>query len=308
MNTSPKHRPRGVAAWPVAAGLAFVAVTAGCQPAGQGTRNLVLTGSAVMAPMLQEIGRRFEAGHPGVRVDVQDGGSDRGVTDTRAGLADIGMVARPLRPEENRLHAFAIARDGLAVLVHRGNLVPALTPDQVAGIYTRAITNWKEVGGNDVPITPVNQVADSAAAQLFLTYFKIRTTPLPSDLVVGNGGEAIRAVAKRPGAIGYTGVGRATADPDSPIRLLPLAGVPATLETIRAGKYPLSYPLNLVTREPPQGLTKEFLDFARSAEGREVIARFHHVLEPAEGAVPPKATTGTPTPAGRGSATTSAAP
>ena len=279
MNTSPKRRRGNVAAWPVAAGLALVAAAAGCQPAGQGTRNLVLTGSATMAPMVQEIGRRFEARHPGVRVDVQGGGSDRGAGDTHAGLADVGMVARPLRPEETRLHAFVIARDGLALIVHRSNPVPSLTPEQVARIYTRAVTNWKEVGGNDAPITLVNQGAGSAALQIFLSYFKLRTPALPTDVIVGDGGEGVQAVAGRPGAIAYVAVGRAASDAaaGAPIRLLPCAGVAATPENIRAGSYPLSRPLTLVTREPPQGLAKDFIEFARSDEVRDLIAKYHHV-------------------------------
>jgi phosphate transport system substrate-binding protein len=265
--------------WRIAAGLALAAATAGCQPVGQSTHNLVLTGSATMAPMVQEIGRRFEARHPGVRVDVQDGGSDRGAADTRAGLADVGMVARPLRPEETRLHAFVIARDGLVLIVHRSNPVTSLTPEEVARIYTHAVTNWKEVGGNDAPIILVNQRADRAALQMFLSYFKLPATPLPTDVVVGDGGEGVRAVADRPGAIAYVALGRAASDAaaGSPIRLLPCAGVAATPENIRAGTYPLSRPLALVTREPPQGLAKDFIDFARSDEFRDLLGKYHHV-------------------------------
>jgi phosphate transport system substrate-binding protein len=274
MSTGPKQKW-----WPVAAGLALVAAAAGCQPAGQGIRNLVLTGSAVMAPMVREMGGRFEARHPGVRVDVQGGGSDRGATDTLAGLADVGMVARPLRPEEARLHVFVLARDGLALIVHRSNPVTSLTPEQVARIYTRAVTNWKELGGNDLPITLINQGADSGAQQMFLAYFKLRGTSLPSDLVVGDGSEGVRAVAARPGAIAYVAAGRAAAAAaaGSPVRLLPCAGVAPTPENIRAGTYPLSRPLALVTRDPPQGLAKDFIDFARSDEVRDLIAKFHFV-------------------------------
>jgi phosphate transport system substrate-binding protein len=50
-----------------------------------------------------EIGKRFEQHNPGIRVDVQSGGSTRGVNDTRAGLADIGMASRALKAEESDL-------------------------------------------------------------------------------------------------------------------------------------------------------------------------------------------------------------
>ena len=62
------------------------------------------------------MGKRFEELHPGVRVDVQTGGSSRGVNDTRQGLNDIGMVSRPLKGDESDLHGFAIARDGVSII------------------------------------------------------------------------------------------------------------------------------------------------------------------------------------------------
>ena len=61
-------------------------------------QKLVLTGSSTIAPLALEIGKRFEKLNPGVRVDVQSGGSTRGVNDARAGLADIGMASRTLNP------------------------------------------------------------------------------------------------------------------------------------------------------------------------------------------------------------------
>jgi phosphate transport system substrate-binding protein len=114
--------------------------------------QLVLTGSSTVAPLVGEIAKQFEALHPGVRVDVQSGGSSRGVADARRGLADIGMVSRDLKPEEQDLTALTIARDGVSVILHRDNPVVALSDEQIVAIYKGDITNWSEVGGNDAPI------------------------------------------------------------------------------------------------------------------------------------------------------------
>lgn len=59
-------------------------------------------------------------------MDVQTGGSSRGIADTRQGVADIGMVSRNLKEEEQELQAFAIARDGIGVILHQDNPVESL--------------------------------------------------------------------------------------------------------------------------------------------------------------------------------------
>ena len=77
--------------------------------------KIVLTGSSTVAPLAAEIGKRFEERNAGVRVDVQSGGSSRGVADARSGVADIGMASRALNADETDLKFFTIARDGIGV-------------------------------------------------------------------------------------------------------------------------------------------------------------------------------------------------
>ena len=65
--------------------------------------KIVITGSSTVAPLIAEIGKRFEEKNPGVRVDVQTGGSSRGINDARSGLANIGMASRALKDGEKDL-------------------------------------------------------------------------------------------------------------------------------------------------------------------------------------------------------------
>lgn len=123
--------------------------------------KLVLTGSSTVAPLAAEIGKRFESLHSNVRVDVQTGGSSRGVSDALAGLADIGMASRALKDDEKDLLQFTIALDGISVILNKANPVAALNNQQIIDIYTGKIVNWKEVGGNDAPITVVTNGGDS---------------------------------------------------------------------------------------------------------------------------------------------------
>jgi phosphate transport system substrate-binding protein len=241
-------------------------------------RNLVLTGSGGMAPMMLEMGKRFEAAHPDVRVDVQSGGSTRGVTDARQGLADVGMVARDLKPDETSLHATPIARDGVCIIVHGTNTVKTLTDDQIVRMYTRSVANWKQVGGPDLPITLVHMEDGRALLELFLDYFKLKSTQVRADALVKDSEQAIQAVIGRPGAIAYVSCGQIeAAGPSIPIRVLPFGGKMPTTDAVRDGTYPLSRPLNLVTRDTSDGLAKEFIDFARSNTVTDLIQKYHFV-------------------------------
>ena len=115
--------------WLAAAGL-LVALAAQAAP-----ERLTLTGASTVAPLMADIAKRFEQANPHVRVDVQTGGSSRGVADARRGTADIGMVSRALNADEGDLTAYPIALDGVAMILHRDNPLPALTEEQIVAIY-----------------------------------------------------------------------------------------------------------------------------------------------------------------------------
>jgi phosphate transport system substrate-binding protein len=250
---------------------------AGCrQAAPPAAPNLVLTGSYAMVPLVQDIGRRFEADHPGVHVNVQGAGTARGISDVQQGLADIGMIARALQPEEMGLSAFVIARDGVCLVVPRSNPITALTDSQVAGILTHVISNWKQVGGPDGPITLIGEPEGRSLALPLFDHYKLRAAQVRPDLPAGDAEQILKAVSERPDAIGCAPVGLASEQASAlRLRLLPCGGVAATPANVVNGTYPILRPLLLVTRDPPQGLAKDFIDFARSPVVREVLDKYH---------------------------------
>jgi len=235
--------------------------------------RLVLTGSSTVAPLAGEIAKRFEKLHPDVRVDVQTGGSSRGIADAKRGTADMGMASRALKPEESDLTAHTIAMDGVGMILHRDNPVQSLTDDQVIAIYTGRITNWSEIGGNDAPITVVNKADGRATLEVFLNHFGLASPDIKASVIIGDNQQGIRTVAGDVNAIGYVSVG--TADYEIgrgvPIRLLPMDGVEATTANVQNGTFPMSRPLNLVTYGSVSPLAQAFIDFARSSEVNDLV-------------------------------------
>jgi phosphate transport system substrate-binding protein len=271
-----KHEPGGFsmpnciinALWMLLFAIALLSTSAAAQD-----KKLILTGSSTVAPLASEIAKRFEERNRGTRVDVQSGGSSRGIGDARSGTADIGMVSRAMTAAESDLQSFIIAYDGVCIILHKSNVVNALTDEQITGIYTGKITNWKEVGGADRKITVVNKAEGRSTLEVFLAYFKLNNRDIKAQVVIGDNQQGVKTVAGNPGAIGYVSIGTAEfeAQNGAALKLLALGGVAATTANVQAGKFPLSRPLNLVTKTVPAGLTKTFIDFARSPDVADLV-------------------------------------
>lgn len=236
--------------------------------------RLVLTGSSTLAPLVAEIAKRYEAQHPDVRIDVQTGGSSRGIRDARSGLADIGMVSRALTPDERPgLREYRLADDGVCFLVHRDNPVTSLSDAQLRAIYTGAVRNWQALGGVDAPITVINRAAGRSELDLFTDYFGLPPEQIRADLIVGDNQQGIKTLVGNPHAIVYMSVGASEYDAalGVPIRLLPLDGVPASAATVAEGRFPMSRPLLLVSPAEPGPAARAFLAYAQSLAVHDLI-------------------------------------
>lgn len=274
--TAVKH---GLAA--IAAGalmLAFVMPSV----AGADEEQLVVTGSSTVAPVLSEIAKRYESLHPGVRIDIQTGGSSRGIKDARTGLANIGMVSRALKEDEKDLTSFLIGIDGVAMIVHADNPIKELTRQQISDIYTGKINSWSELGGADEPIVVINKAEGRATLEVFLEYFGLKSPDIQADIIAGDNEQDIKSVTGNPFSIAYVSIGNAEYDIEAgvPIRLLPLEGVTATSENVAAQRFPMRRPLNLVVSKQPEGLVLDFINYARSAQVRDIVESFYYVSPP----------------------------
>jgi phosphate transport system substrate-binding protein len=271
------HRPISPAEW-LKCILSVAAAFSACSSA-MADETIVLTGASTVAPLVAEIGKRFEALHPGVRVDVQTGGSSRGIRDSRKGLADIGMVSRPLNDNEHDLKAYTIALDGVTMIVHRSNPVTALSRQQIIDIYTGKISDWSQVGPGSGAILVENKAEGRSTLDLFLEHFKLKSPDIRAAVVVGDNQEAIKVVSGNPRAIGYVSIGAAISEAavGTPIKALPLDGVEPTIDAVMRRKFPLMRELNLVVRQTPEGNVKNFIAYAGSEQATDLVKELFFV-------------------------------
>lgn len=249
-----------------------------CIPHAQ-AEKLTLTGSSTLAPVMTELAKRFMAANPGVNITVETGGSSRGAADALSGKADIGMVSRALHPGEKNLFVFTIARDGIALVVHGSNPVKSLSRAQVIDILSGKTANWKAVGGNDAPIHVGSRKPGHSSIEIVTHYFGLAPEAITQQHVVGDNAEALQMLLDAPNLLTYFSVGLAenSLQKGMPLRTLPVEGVAATSEAVRNGSYPLSRPLNLVTRGVPKGVARAFIEFVQSRRARELIAEYDFV-------------------------------
>lgn len=247
---------------------------------GEDHARLSITGSSTMAPLIADIAPLFEQ-RSGTRVDVQSGGSGRGINDTLNGLAEIGMSSRALTDEEVSLGlvAHTIAWDGIALIVHRDNPLAALSREQVRAIYRGEVGSWQQLGGAEQTITLINKAEGRSTLTLFLEYFDLQNPEVKADLVAGENQQVILSVAGNPGAIGYVSIGAAeeAVSGGLAIKPLPLGGVAASVETVLSGRYPLCRELNLVTLGEPSGMAQQFIELVQSQPLHAVIKAHHFV-------------------------------
>lgn len=236
-------------------------------------QKLVITGSSTVAPVAAEIAKRYEVQNPQVRIDVQTGGSSRGIADVRQQVADIGMVSRAPKPADKDLKFHTIAKDGVVMIVHRDNPIRQLTRQQITDIYTDKLNNWQEAGGKPQPITVVNKAEGRSTLEVFTQHFQLKSSQIKADVVIGDNEQGIKTVAGNPLAIGYVSVGAAKVNVEqgTPIKVLPLEGVQATAQTVRDGSFPLSRPLNLVTQGSLNLQQQKFIDFAQSLQVKDIV-------------------------------------
>jgi phosphate transport system substrate-binding protein len=199
-------------------------------------------------------------------------GAKQGFLAARDGKVVFGGVARALTDEEKTQvqTSEVIGYDVMGVFVNEKNPVKSLTRDQVKGIFTGSVTNWKQVGGADKAIVVYSERLDGGRA----------TVEAFKSLALGGAAygplrelddaiDCMKDVADDPAAI--TASSMAFAIPG--VVPASLDGVPPSREMVRSGKYPLQRPLVLVSRLSNEGVVKQFLDFILSPEGQAIVAR-----------------------------------
>lgn len=242
---------------------------------GTSKGRLTITGSTTVLPIAQAWAEAFMAANKEADVQISGGGSGVGVQATGEKTAMIGMASREVSASEMTkypsLVITPIARDGLSIIVNPQNKIETITLSQIRGIYNGTITNWKDVGGADLPIVVIGRDSASGTRDFIASAVMQKDNFTASALEKNSNGAIETAVSTTPGAIGYVGLGYA----EKSVKALSItkngAAVVPSVATVVDGTYPISRQLYMLTSGPATGIAQDFLNYALSQEGQKVV-------------------------------------
>lgn len=249
--------------------------------------SIQIKGSDTMVNLGQTWAEQYMQDNPGEFIAVTGGGSGTGIASLISATCDIAMSSRAMEEQEIKLAEsrgvkpveHIVGLDGIAVVVNPHNPVNNLTIEQLRSIFMGTIKNWREVGGLDKKIVILSREVNSGTHVFFKEHvlrkgFEKGSEEFAPEALLMPSSQAIAdEVANNPQVVGYYGMGYISAKQ----KAISIAKdekseyVAPTIENVTNGKYPISRPLFLYTKEEPQGLVKKFIDFVLSAEGQKVV-------------------------------------
>jgi len=201
-------------------------------------------------------------------------------------LADLVLGYEPAEETKREVAAkgaefdyFPIGSDGLVFLVNTANPIESLTQEQVRGIYTGDITNWKDVGGADAPIAAFQRPEDSGSQSLMRALVMGPTpmaTPPMDQVSAGMSGliEALASFDNAESALGYSVFFYASEMYSQPnVKIIAVDGVTPSAQTIASGAYPYVNDFYAVVRasEPADSPARAIALWLTGPEGQELV-------------------------------------
>lgn len=249
--------------------------------------KLTIKGSDTVLPLSQKEAENYMKKEKTASVTVIGGGSGVGIAALMDGTTDIGMSSRKLKMDEKlklqdagkTYKEVIVAYDALSVIVHPANKVSQLTREQVEGIYTGKIKNWKEVGGDDLAIIVYSRESSSGTFEFFKEKVMGNKNYAASALMMPATGAIVQSVSQTKGAIGYIGL----AYMDKSVKDVKISYdkgktfTEATYENAKNKSYPIVRPLYYYYTTKNEAKVKPFIDYVLSEEGQRIVKEVGYI-------------------------------
>lgn len=287
--------------------LAFIPMLIiGCKKKTDEMQKTVITvkGSDTMVNLSQKWAEEYMKLHPEVSIQVTGGGSGTGIASLLNKTTELANASREMKSSEMEDAKskgvtpvrYDVALDGIAIIVHPGNKIKELTIKQLSDIFAGNITNWKMIGGEDMPITLYGRENSSGTYEFFKDHVLGKDASgkqvdySPATQVLQGTAALGEAVAHDKKGIGYGGVGyfaerndvkilHIKKDKDA-LAITPADNGKVNYDAIWSGDYSISRYLYCYTNSEASGKLKDFIDFIVSDAGQNVVKSMEYIPLP----------------------------
>jgi phosphate transport system substrate-binding protein len=246
-----------------------------------------IKGSDTMLPLSQKEAESYMKTNNTFKVTVTGGGSGVGIAALIDGTTDLAQSSRKIKMDEKiklqeagvTYKEVVVAFDALAVVINPSNGINQLTREQLEGIFTGKIKNWKEVGGEDLKIIVYSRETSSGTYEFFKDHVLNKKNFANDVLSMPATGAIIQSVSQTKGAIGYVGLAYLAKE----VKALKVSYdkgktfIGPSMETAKNKTYPIIRPLQYYYSTKVESKIKPFIDYVLSAEGQKVIEQVGYV-------------------------------
>jgi len=236
--------------------LLMLACVTGC---AKDNSKITIVGSSALQLLAEQAGNDYRLTHPSSNIVVQGGGSGTGLSQVQAGAVQIGtsdVFAETKKGiDAKKLKDYKVAVVGIVPIVNKGVGVNNVSMKQLRQIFTGKLTNWKQLGGKNVPIIVVNRSKGSGTRDSFEDIVLHKQKAIKSQEQDSNGAVK-KIVDTTPGTISYISFPYANGDN---IQKLSIDGVKPTNKNITTNKWQLWAYQHMYTK--PDKKTNAFIKY-----------------------------------------------
>ncbi|MBM3821799.1 MAG: PstS family phosphate ABC transporter substrate-binding protein [Verrucomicrobia bacterium] len=244
--------------------------------------NITVKGSDTLVILAQKWAETYMGKNPGTKIQVTGGGTGTGFAALQNQTTDLCNASRKIRAKEietcikafgKRPTEYKVAVDGLSIYVSADNAVQELSMEQLEGIFTGKIKNWKDVGGADAPITVYSRENSSGTYEFFKEHVLKGKDFASSAQTMPGTAAVLQAVAKDKRGIGYGGAAYGAGARH--LKIKKDSGSPAvepTEESVLSQKYPIwRYLYIYVNPALDKGEIRDYLGWIQTEDGQKVV-------------------------------------
>ena len=246
-----------------------------------------IKGSDTVLPLSQKEAESYMKANPSASVSVTGGGSGVGISALLDGTTDIAQSSRKIKfSEKQKLQEagktakeVVIAYDALAVIVNPNNKVSQLTREQLEGIFTGKIKNWKEVGGADLRIIPYARETSSGTYEFFKESVLKNKNYMNGIMSMPATGAIIQSVSQTPGAIAYVGLAYLNKE----VKALAVSYdggksfIAPSIVNAKNNTYPIVRALYYYYLTTDAKKVTPFIDYVLSTEGQRIVEEIGYI-------------------------------